>query len=487
MDEKLKLKIGKSFSYLLTGESIVLLAAFIAGYSYALILGPNDYGVWQTAKVFISYSIVFTFSLPFVMRRDFVMLRSEGRHDEAKKIADLVFTYELFVTPLLSISLLLYAILFITNYLFKISVVTVAFIYLFQFIGGYSNILAKGLNNYQLLKNAGIFNGILTVLSIPVVYIWGIEGLLIFTVVIAICNSIYYYVKRPFNYNIFWDNKLFKSLLVISLPLYLQDISTTIFDSVDRLIIAGYLDFKEVGFYSLASLVIIPLRLFIASFSVVLFTQLNERYGYSKSEEVIEKHVVIPHSILSYVIPPFLGLAVMILPWVVSVFLPKYLPGVLSAQIALFATFLYLLNSFSANALFVLDKQRKTALIFIIVGILKTLLCYLSVIYGYGIVGVAISTVFVFGILDFLMLRTVFQSLNRSNGAFIIYFIREMLPGLWTALGCLIYFNFLMRYLQDVFNLNQFAVAITGGAFILFFCSPVIVIAYKRIKKLMQS
>src|SRR3546814_15780723 len=81
--------------------------------------------------------------------------------------------------------------------------------------------------------------------------------LLIATVIMAISNSIFYYVKRPFSYKVFWDNKLFKTLLVISFPLYLQNISSTIFDSLDRLLIAKYLKFSEVGFYSLSGLVII--------------------------------------------------------------------------------------------------------------------------------------------------------------------------------------------------------------------------------------
>ncbi|PJJ10934.1 polysaccharide biosynthesis protein [Flavobacterium sp. 1] len=320
MEEKLHIKIKRSFVQMFTGETVSFFALFLAGYFYAFILGPNDYGVWQTAKVFISYSIVFTFSLPFVMRRDFVMLRAEGRHEEAKKIADLVFTYELFLTPLISLGLILYSIFFIDNYLLKLSMITVGMIYVSQFIGGYGNLLAKGLNNYNLLKKASILNGILTILTIPIVYFCGIKSLFVSTVVIAIINSVFYYINRPFNFNLFWDNKLFKALLIISFPLYLQDISSTIFDSVDRLIIAKYLNFSEVGYYSLSSLVIIPLRLLISSFSVVLFTQLNEKYGFSNANHVVEKHVIIPHKILSVLFPPLLGVAVILLPPIVSFF-----------------------------------------------------------------------------------------------------------------------------------------------------------------------
>ncbi|MBB2149900.1 lipopolysaccharide biosynthesis protein [Pedobacter gandavensis] len=487
MEKSILNKVKSSFIQLFTGETVTFFATFLAGYFYALILGPSDYGVWQTAKVFISYSIVFTFSLPFVMRRDFVMLRAEGKHEEARRIADLVFTYELFVTPILSLGLILYSLFYIEAYLLKISMITVGLIYVSQFIGGYSNILAKGLNNYRLLKEASILNAMLTILSIPLVYFWGIKALLIATVIMAIANSVFHYLKRPFNYRIFWDNKLFKTLLVISFPLYLQDISATIFDSIDRLLIARYLNFAEVGFYSLSGLVIIPLRLFISSFSVVLFTQLNEKYGYSKEDSVIEKHVLVPHSILSYLVPPLLGVAVVVLPYVVSIFLPKYLPGIIPAQIALFATFIYLLNSFSANALFVVNKQKKTAIVYLIVGVLKTGLCFLSLFYGYGIIGVALSTVVVYLILEFMMLRIVFIQLKRSFNELLSHFSKLIFPCLWVAIVCIIYIKYLLPYLDRMLPGYTIVVPIVGVCFVLLTSSPLILIGYRRINSLLSK
>ncbi|MDR7372354.1 polysaccharide biosynthesis C-terminal domain-containing protein [Flavobacterium aquidurense] len=484
MEDRLYLKVKKSFLQMFTGETIVFFASFFAGYFYALILGPNDYGVWQTAKVFISYSIVFTFSLPFVMRRDFVMLRSEGKHEEAKKIADLVFTYELFLTPLISLGLILYSLFFIENYLLKLSMMTVGAIYVSQFIGGYGNLLAKGLNNYNLLKKASILNGILTILTVPLVYFFGINSLFIATIIIAMINSVYYFVNRPFSFNLFWDNKLFKTLLIISFPLYLQDISSTIFDSIDRLIIARYLNFSEVGYYSLSSLVIIPLRLLISSFSVVLFTQLNEKYGFSNADHVIEKHVIIPHKILSVLFPPLLGIAVILLPTVVTFFLPKYVLGISSAQIALFGMFIFLLNTFSANALFVVNKQKITAIVYFVVGVFKTILCYLSMVYGYGIIGIACSTVISFLVLDFLMLRIVFKQLKKSPTQFYVYFLKEIFPTIFIALVCFLFF--LVSPKLEIF-FSSFTITIIGLTVVLISSLPMLIIAKNRVKELSSN
>lgn len=478
-NQSLFLKVRKSFIQIFTGDSIGFLATFLAGYFYALKLGPNDYGVWQTAKIFISYSIVFTFSLPFVMRRDFIMLRSEGKHDEAKKIADLVFTYELFVTPTLSILLILYGLFFVESYLLKISIIAVGLIYIGQFIGGYSNILAKGLNNYNLIKKASILNGLLTILTIPFVYWYGFEALLIGTIILSFSNSIYYYIKRPFNYKVFWNNKLFKTLIIISFPLYLQDISTTIFDSIDRIIIAKYLTFDQVGFYSLASLVVVPLRLLIASFSLVLFTNLNEKYGFSKDNHVVEKHVLIPHHVLSVFLPSFIGFGIILLPFIVETFLPKYISGITSAQILLFATFIYLLNTFSANALFIVNKQKLTAIIFFFVGVVKTGFCVLSMYYGFGIIGIAISTLFAFILLDFLMLLIVFKHLKKKTAEFLKYIFIESAPVIWVGVNCIIIIRYLGPILMYNYKFGEIVSLFLEMLYLLIISTPNYIIGYK--------
>jgi len=424
---------------MLTGETVTFITTFIAAYFFALILGPEDYGVWQTAKVLISYSIVFSFSLPFVMRRDFVMLRAEGRIQESENIANLVFTYELIITPLISASLIFYAIFFINSYLFKIAIITVAIIYLTQFIGGFSNILAKGMNNYKIIKKASLLNGVLLVLSIFFVQLWGIKALFLSTIILSLINSIYYYTNRPFNFKIYWDSQLFKKLLLISFPLYIQDISTTVFESIDRLIIARYLTYAQVGLYSLASIVIVPLRLLIASFSVVLFTHLNEKNGFIKNDRIIEEHSLMPHKILSILVPPLLGIILITLPYFIKLFLPKYLLGVESAQISLLGTFFYLLTAFTANGLFVVGLQKKTAKIYIFIGIAKSILCYLTVYLGFGINGVSFSTLIVYVLLDFIMIKNVFSYLNKGFREFLSFFLKEISPILIISVFLLIY------------------------------------------------
>ncbi|WP_170137670.1 oligosaccharide flippase family protein [Chitinophaga dinghuensis] len=450
-----------------TGEVVTLLVAFISGYFYARFLGPETYGIWQTAKVFINLSAVFSLSLPFVMRRDFITLQADGKTEEAHRIAHIVLTYQLIITPLVSIGLLIYAFTSITNHLLQLSVVTVALIYIAQIVGAYGNILTKGLNNYKVLRNASILSGILTLVSIPVVYFWGYTALLITTLLIAVANSLYYFIKRPIAYKLYWNNTLFKSLLFVTIPLYLQDISATIFEGIDRLIIAKYLDFKEVGLYSLASFINLPLKLFVNSLSIVLFTHLNAAFGSTVNDDVIKKHVILPQEVLCQIIPPVIGVVIALLLPAVTIFLPKYTDGVPAAQISVFATYFYLLTGFSANAMFVLNKQKISALIFFIVGVVNTVLCLVVVRLKLGISGIAGATLVAYWLFDILMIGSVFKQMQRSFGELIAYKTRQLIPILTIGLFTVLYQCIIRKYIQDAWHLSIYAesaiaVALTG-------------------------
>ncbi|PJJ10935.1 putative polysaccharide biosynthesis protein [Flavobacterium sp. 1] len=131
--------------------------------------------------------------------------------------------------------------------------------------------------------------------------------------------------------------------------------------------------------------------------------------------------------------------------------------------------FIYLLNTFSANALFVVNKQKITAFIYFFVGVLKTILCFLSMLYGYGIIGVAISTVIAFLVLDFLMLKVVFNQLQKSSREFYIYFIQEIFPIIYIASICFLFFT-LSSKLVTFFS--DFIITGIGVVIVLIFSVP---------------
>ena len=474
--------LKKNFFHLFSGETASFISSFLASYFYAFFLGPELFGTWQTARVFISYSIIFSLSLPFVLRRDFVMLKAEGRNEEAEKLSNLVYTYQIVTSILFAIGLVLYAEIKITDKIFRYTMFTVAGIYVLQTVGGFLNILNKGLNNYKLIRNNALIIAILTVLSIIAVYFWGYLAVLFSSLIIALITSVLYFVKRPFKLCLFWDNKLFKSMFLVAFPLYLQDISAIIFESVDRLIIAKFLNFKEVGFYSLSSFIASPVRLLLSSFSLVLFTQLNSQYGFKKDKNVINYHTIIPHQLFSFSLPVIIGIAVLITPVCVEIFLPKYTEGIGAAQIAIFGIYYYLLAGFCVNGLFVLNKQKVSAIIFFITGIIKVALsiCFLG--YDLGISGVAVATLISYLLLDIILLIVVYRYYDQSKVKLLKYLFKQIYPSLFVGGFCLVYFRFIDNILLTIFGLYRIPLCII--IYIILFI-PVIIYSIRSFRHLL--
>jgi O-antigen/teichoic acid export membrane protein len=439
-------RVLKSILQMAGGNTVTTISGFIASYFNAVLLGPTLLGTWSTAQIFLGYRAFFSFSLPFVMRRDFAMLRGEGKEDEAYKIAFLVFSYGLIITPVLSLALGTYATFFVEDFWFRISLYVIAAIFIIEIISGFGNILSKGINNYGIIGKASVIQAIIIVLTIPLIYVWGFAALLGSQFVIAVLIAWLYYWKKPVKYGWYWDWKLLKMMLITAFPLYLSDIAATVFASIDRVIIASMLSFEAVGLYALSKIVITPLNLLIPAAGIVIFTHLNERHGTSKEKNVVLKHMNVPQSVFCWLFPPLIGLGIILLPVVVPLLLPQYVDGILAAQISVIGVYFYALTNFSANALFVLDKQKISAMCFTIAGVINMAGSFLAAKLGYGIAGVAAATTCGFFIYNSMMMGFVYKYVGATFKEFFTTFLDRNLP-----IAVALLFSFLLIHYHDEF------------------------------------
>lgn len=435
-------KIFKSFLQNLTGSGINTLSSILSGYFFALFLGPAIYGVWQTARVFTSYGSFTSLGIPFVMRRDFITLRSEGKTEQAERMARVAISYNFLINPVIALAFILIAIASNGGIAFKISLILVGILYITDLFSGIGNIIHKGFNDYKTIAIGDIINGIGTLAIIPVVYFYGYYALLIGVLILSIIKSMYFFLKRPIKYNWLWDYPLLKKMILTAFPIFLLTIISTLFGTIDRLIIAGMLNFENVGLYSLSTFIAQPITLLLSSFSVVLFTHLNQHYGNSKENHVVRKHVELPHQFFSNILPPIIGMGIIALPLLTEIFLPKYSEGIIAAQINIFAILFIKIASFSANGLFVLDKQKYSALAFFIAGIIKAFGSFFGIKAGYGIESVAFSSVIAYFFYNAIMLYFVNLHMGKNLKSFILELLKNLISPLSILVYCLFYANY---------------------------------------------
>jgi O-antigen/teichoic acid export membrane protein len=438
-EQKLSRKILKSFLQTFTGSGINFVTTLVSSYFYALFLGPATYGIWQTAKVFLSYASFTSLGIPFVMRRDFIALRSEGKHAEAEKLAHVSMTYSFIVNPVIALIFISIALFSKSELALRVSIFLVGLMYVTEIFSSIGVILHKGINDYKTIAFGDIIYGLGTVLLVPLVYYYGYYALLAGYLTLSTFKSIYFYFKRPFSYKYVWDFSLLKKLMFSAFPLFLVTIISTLFISIDRLLIAGLLNFENVGLYSLSTFIAQPITLMLSSFSVVVFTHINERYGRSKEAHVLEKQVYIPQRLFSKILPPVIGIGVVALPILTEILLPKYQAGITAAQINIFAILFLKLANFSSNGLFILDKLKYTAISFFIAGCIKTIGSYFALKAGFGIESVAFFTLIAYFLYNSMMLYYVNVNLGKGLKTYLFRLTESLFCPLVFIIFCLIY------------------------------------------------
>ena len=465
-----------------TGVGIKTGLTIISGYFYALLLGPGIYGIWQTARIILGYASFINLGMPFYVQREFPALRKEGKFQEANHLAHQVISFTFISFPIIGIILSIIALYFPEDIQFSKSLIAFAIWFVVTIPAGIGTIINKAINDYKTIGIGESIFGIGSMLIVPFIYIYGYGALLIGFLITTMAQSGYYFLHRPVKYHWYWNSTLLKGMIFTAFPIFLVNIAASVFASVDRIIIASMLDFREVGLYSLSAFISSPISLIVSSFSIVLFTQLNEKFGRSTEKHVVEKHVFIPQKIFSDIVPPIVGMGLIALPIFTHTFLPKYQEGISAAQINVFAVFFYLLAGFSANALFVLNKQKLSAFSFFIGGIIKICGSVAAISFGYGISGVAFFSVIGYFVYDSLMLFFVMKNLNLSFSEYLDYLWKKMYcPGI-ILITCILYSVFS----DDLFKLagiyDIWMQFILGELFIILVGSFFFIRAYKSIQ-----
>lgn len=442
----------------LFGNSIKAISGLFSGYFFALILGPSLYGIWQTAKVFIGYGSFINLGIPYTFQRDYPTLIKNNKKEESIALRKSLIGFSFITFPLMALVILIvfFSYDFDNNY-FRFALLAVALWFIISLPGSIGTVINKVVNDYKSVSRAEIIFGLGLLTIIPFVYYFGFYALISGFLLVTLVHSIYYYRHKPFDYGFKVDFKIIRYLIKISFPIFLLHISVAVFSSIDRLIIANNLGFEEVGLYSLSSFLSQPITLIVSSSSIVLFTYLNEKYGAKNDTKLIDKHVFIPQNFFSNILPPLIGFGLLLLPFIVEFFLPKYKEGVIAAQINIFSIFFYALAGFAANALFVLNKQKLSALSFAIAGIIKTVGSFIAIKLGYGIEGVAVFSLTGYFIYNTLMIYFISKQSDIDFKSRLKIFFQNNLPVFLMIAYCVssiaVFLPFLKNYTSSFISL----------------------------------
>lgn len=385
-------------SFILAFSSYFLqFVAAIIGFITKRLLGPTLTGTFSLLMIFHDYIRFADLGVRHAVKIKMPLLIGRGKKKEANIIKNLGFSF-----TLLSVSVVCLIVIFIdlfikhiiNNYLFY-GIIIITF---FSFC---SNVITYYLSVFQATKRFSIvstynilYAALALLLKIALTYFYGLYGLLISMVLINIIIFLYFMRKEKLLYYFNWE-KLYP-LLKFGFPLIILQFVTRSIFSIDRIIIAKFFTFEQLGFYSIAIMAHSFLYSAPGKFVTVISPFFLEKVGKDRSHKKSLHYIIKPTLIIAYFFAFLIGLLVIVYPLLVNFIIPQFTAGIVAAKIIMYATFFLGIVGMSTSVITALEKQKVWLMISVVILILSIIFNFIVIKLGYGIEGVAFASLISF-------------------------------------------------------------------------------------------
>ena len=366
-----------------------------------MLLSPAQMGVWQALKLLLSYGNYANLGISKGAVREFTVALGRRETSNAERGLNLAFTVNT-VTSLLYAAVLITAGVWIGcagggrwSGAWAAGMIAVGGLaVLWRYVTFHVTIL-RSKQDFATTSQLSILEAVLTlVVGGLATWQWGLPGLYGATLLVMAAALVYIRPRRAVTIRWAWDAAEIRRLVIIGGPILLAGSLSSVFRSLDKLMILAYLPDREfqLGCYSLALLVSGQLFGLGNMLSMVMGPRYGEKYGRSgdrrevarlaaRASELLAGAMALPAALALVAATPLLG-------WL----LPKYQTG-LAPLVWLVPGALALALSLPASQyLIAVDRQRRALAAVVAATALAAVANHLALNGGYGLPGVAVAT-----------------------------------------------------------------------------------------------
>jgi O-antigen/teichoic acid export membrane protein len=327
----------------------------VSGFIILRWLEPEELGRWQSITVFVSYIQILTLGTTSGLNRELPFWLGKGDQELAlKRLKGAGF----FTTALSLAIMVLVTLVSILLYLGKLLSLDMVIMLIFAFsIGALSiqtNFIGatfRSTQSFSKLTSLQMYNAALYVLLLPLVYFFDIWGYIAYQVLLALVLYGGYWLFRPYKIGYKYDVEQIKELVKIGFPIYFWNYLAQISRSIPRLFLVIFGSPLLVGLYSPAGSInaaILNLPNYTNRF---LFPQMAYKFGQSNDPKVVYDYAIKASKLLFLFMLIGATALAFIIPPVFEAYFPKYVGGILAAQITVFSGVFYSINALLHNAL----------------------------------------------------------------------------------------------------------------------------------------
>ena len=412
---------------------------FIRSFIVARFLGPSLYGLWNALSIISEYSRYSHLGVLNAMNREVPFYR--GKKDDAKvaRIRNLGFSMAC-IPPLIIGLILLLVSLFLEGRVGREVIMALRVIAILVFtrqLYDFFVLLFRSDNNFKFLSKIQVFLSITDILLVTcLIILFGFYGFLWAAVLnyILILGYIFYKVYHKYKLRFYFNKDLLTNLMKIGVLITLITIVISLRTTVDRLMIIKFLGITELGYFSISYVLIRFIFIIPSSLSQIMYPRLVERYGSSnKDTNALRNYVEISTLVLAYSMPFFIGMIFLLLPFGVRLLLPRYIPGIVAAQITILGLFFFSIETIAANFLVTINKMYRYLGFSIFAVVINFILDYIFLKAGFGINGVALAGVAITSFIytSFVLGYVMFHYLKNGLKT-VLYLVKIYFPFFYT-------------------------------------------------------
>lgn len=373
----------------IVGQGIGLIRAVIL----PILFSPAQMGIWNLMNVIFGYGGNAHVGLLDGMNKAIPFLRMKNDPEQVERIKDSVFWMNLLLGGFAG-----GAIWFVSWHMpgaYGVGMRITAGIVFLQLIFYYLFSLLRADNRFGLLSGgvAGLsVASTILILGGALGFQDRVCGALVGLMTAYGLIVVYWLLKSGYRFAVQFRFDAIRKALELGVPLIVIAFLSTIFMSVDRWMIAAWLDETQLGYYALGFMASNLLVLVPGSVASVLYPRMLKRFAVNDDPRAVRSFLMVPLRALVVLMLILISVAVVVLPLLIRLFVPKYLPSVPILMVLIPSAFFISLMPLAGNYLIAINRQR----LIIAAQVIMTLFCLLAD-YGalkadYGVIGVAVVT-----------------------------------------------------------------------------------------------
>lgn len=358
-------------------------------------LGPAQMGFWALVQVILTYAYYSNLGTMDAIVREIPFYHGKNDIPKAEKIKNTTFSFCILTALIVSAGVISYAFLrrdYLSPMLFYGLLITAGLIFL-QRINELLIRLVRAYKRFELAGKLTFYSAVVNMILIAILsYRYKLYGFMIAMALSFIFNIIYvvYYQNFHFQYTIDWTQ--LRELLVYGFPLMILSFFSTLFETIDKLMITRFLGLEALGLYGVALMAYGYLQSIPNAISIVVIPNLHEKFGRTENKHDLKSYLEKSDDVFSVVMPALIGLSWFLVPYLIEMILPKFIEGISALRILILGA--YFAGVGTAYSLFIYVIKRHVVLFPLNVAscALAILFNWLAIQKGLGIVGVAGAT-----------------------------------------------------------------------------------------------